>query len=506
MKLVFLHNNNNNNLVRHQHYSNMQPFYEYNKLCQYNISKTTNNQCYLIQNFQILLNEIPNKLQNLYFAVYPNNSKYNNLRFIYNKLLNVFPHAIFYPTNSSQISYLIKQFAKYNLDFAIRCGGHAYEPASLSSGYILDVTKLPSYIHINRSHSQNTAKISAGYRLGEVIEYLAKHSFIVPTGEASCVGISGISLMGGKGILTRMYGLMCDNIVSLKMINYQGNLITVNNNTNADLFWAMKGAGNGNFGVVCEIEMKIYNDIYCQFQTFQWIWNNDNAVDIFNTYQQWILTIPNNISANFSMIYKNGTASIQIQFIKYGPQPFTENAIFKSMYSPTITSKNGLYSKTTDYWVEYDTGNNPPFSKIKSSMIFEPISLDAIRILINSIDTYLNYQYDIIYEIVFSQLGGFVNNVNNAANSCYYPRDAIMEMSYFMEWTLPELTDRSKLFLSDLYNSMVQYTSQYCFANLIDYDIIDYMNSYYGTNSARLIQLKNKYDPNNMFKSVQSIR
>jgi hypothetical protein len=75
-----------------------------------------------------------------------------------------------------------------------------------------------------------------------------------------------------------------------------------------------------------------------------------------------------------------------------------------------------------------------------------------------------------------------------------------------MQWTYPEYTDDSKLFLKKLYQKILPYTSIYCFPNLIDYDIVDYMEKYYGENKKKLVKIKKKYDPFNIFKYRQSIR
>jgi hypothetical protein len=399
-----------------------------------------------------------------------------------------------------QISYLIQYFVNYKLEFAIRCGGHAYEPASLSSGYVLDVKKMPGYIRISKD--RKTAKISSGLRLGYVIQKLAKYNLITTTGDNSCVGISGLSLAGGKGNLSRLYGLTCDNIVSVEMINDKGQRIKANSEKNKDLLWGCKGAGCGNFGVITEIELNVYEDIYCQFETLTWKWNTEQVKEIYSLYQQWILTLPNTISAEFNMIYNNRSATFGIKFIKFGKEEFVENDLFKNRYQPMSNVCKGYYSKITDCWVNYDEGLNPPFSKIKSTMIFKPIPNEAIDLLVNSITIYLEKGYSFNYQLNFTQLGGEVVN----GNSSYYPKNAIMVLSYFMQWSYPEFTDELKFFLKGLYNEITSYTSIYCFPNLIDYDINDYMEQYYGTNKNKLIEIKKKYDPFNIFKYRQSIR
>jgi hypothetical protein len=467
-------------------------------LCK-NSNCNNKNKCYLIQNSTILLNEIPTDLKNLSYGIYPDNNTYNDNRFIYNKLFNYFPHAIFYPNNVDEISYLIKNFVNYNLEFAIQCGGHSYEPASISYGYIINVTKLPSYINIDKN--KMVVKASSGIKLGALIDALGNKSVITPTGESSCVGISGLSLAGGKGNLSRLYGMTCDNIVSIKMINYKGEILTANKMQNPDLFWAVKGAGCCNFGVITEIELKVYNDIYCQFETLQWEWNPKNVFILFKKYQSLIVNLPNQISAEFYISYNNGTVQFSIKFIKLGNEPFIEIDEFKKLFSPTITSCSGYYSKITDCWVSYDTGNSNIFSKMKSIMIFEAVSDYCITLFINAINKLLIDSKNLNFQLNFSQLGGEVEN----GNSCYFPKKAIIVLSIFINWSVNLLDGYSINFVTNIYNEVKKYTSPYCFPNFIDYDIQDYMNSYYGDNSNKLIEIKKKYDPNNIFKYKQSI-
>jgi hypothetical protein len=472
----------------------------YQLKCSCNETDSKNkNKCYLIQNFNVLLDEIPLELQNLKYGIYPNDYTYNNNRFIYNKLYNYFPHAIFYPNNENEISYLIENFVKYSLEFSIQCGGHSYEPASLSYGYIINVTKLPSYVRIDKE--KKIVKISSGLKLGYLIDSLSRESVITPTGDSSCVGISGLSLAGGKGNLSRLYGMTCDNIVSVKIINYKGEIMKVNKKQYQDLFWAVKGAGSCNFGVITEIELKIYNDIYCQFETLQWTWNSENVFIIFKLYQKWILNIPKKISTEFNITYNNGVASFYIKFIKFCKKPFIEIEEFKKLFSPTITTCSGYYSKITDCWVSYDTGNDNIFSKIKSTMIFNPISDEGINICIESINKLLITKFQLNYQLNFSQLGGEVKN----GNSSYFPKKAILVLSIFINWNNNLLDEYSINFVNNFYNEIKEYTSQYCFPNFIDYDIKDYMKSYYGNNRDKLIEIKKKYDPNNIFKYKQSI-
>ena len=463
------------------------------------ITKEESKCCPLIQNTELLLEDIPDSLQNLCIGIYPNNLLYNNSRFIYNKRWNTFPHAIYYPRKIDDIMYLIKQFVEYNVDFAIRAGGHSYEPACLSSGYIIDISKMQKYMKISKNRKHVT--ISPDYKLGEVTVELAKHNLIASSGENACVGLAGLSLMGGKGQLSRLYGIACDNIVAIKMINYKGEVICVNETENVDLLWAIKGAGNGNFGIITEFTINVHENIYFYQNQYAWTWNKEEALVILQEYQKWYTQIQDIITSNLIMMYNNGNVSINIKVIKYSKIPLTEDAIFATLFNPSITSIQGYYDENVSNFVSGCKTSNQPFSKIKSSMIFEPIKTEGLLFLINSIERQIKNAYNILYELTFTQLGGAVKN----GNSCYYPKNAISVISYFIEWTDSLQTAELIHFLTELYIQTEPYISFYCFPNLIDYDIVDYMKKYYGDNDNKLIQIKKKYDPYNIFHSRQSI-
>lgn len=457
--------------------------------------------CPIIQTYQKLINEIPIELLNLSYAIYPFDPSYNDKRFIYNKLFNYFPHAIFYPKNEDQVSYLIINLVKYNLEFSIRCGGHAYEPASLSEGYVIS---MDNFSYINIDEQSMTVKAGSGVRLGDLINVLAEKNFITPTGTSNCVGISGLSLAGGKGLLTRLYGMTCDNIVSIRMVDAIGKIVQVNENSFPDLFWAIKGSGVCNYGLITEIELKIYPDIYCQIATLKWNWNKCEIKKILSIYQLWSQIIPKNISTDSNLNWNYTFATFSIKFIKFTQNPsssFEEINQFIALFQPNVTYCSGYYSKITDCWVDFQEGQYPCFSKMKSTMVFEPICSQGIEILVHAIDYLTVIKPAQYFQINLSQLGGQVIN----GNSSYFPKNAIYVITILNQWNSQNVNVKAIEYTNKIYRQLIPFTSKNCFPNMIDYDIENYMFAYYGTNSPILIDIKTKYDPNNIFKWKQSI-
>jgi hypothetical protein len=402
---------------------------------------------------------------------------------------------------------------KSNVDFSLRCGGRAYEPASLSYGFIIDVSKFDK-IEIDKKNMY--VKVGSGVKLGNLINKLAKKRLIMTTGDSSCVGVSGLALAGGKGYLTKLYGMVCDNIIGCKMINWKGEEIIANSKTNNDLFWALKGSGHGSYGIITELKFNIYNDIYCKIATITWNWNSNTVFKVINFYQQWIINKPNNITTDLNMTYSTSGATFYIKFFKFYKSKksnksnklsdnydnFKEIDEFKNLLSSTITYSQGYYTQLLDILVNTNTGNSYPFAKIKSIMVFDIIKEEGIKLMINSIDNLILLNPIFQFQINFTELGGAVKD---NISSSYFPKSARFVITILNLWNSQEQNILGKSIPNQLYLELIKYTSKYCLPNMIDYDLDDYLTSYYGTNQDKLIKIKNKFDPKNVFKWKQSI-
>ena len=162
--------------------------------------------------------------------------------------------------------------SNFKIPLAIRSGRHSYIGASTAEdGIVVDVSKIKHLKVLSETDgSAKRIEVGAGNNLGELHLKLWKN-LVFPGGTCPTVGVSGLTLGGGKGILMRKYGLSLDQVTQVKLVNASGEIVTANAETNPDLFWALRGGGNGNFGIVFEFTMKAYNvpskakDILCYF-------------------------------------------------------------------------------------------------------------------------------------------------------------------------------------------------------------------------------------------------
>ena len=138
---------------------------------------------------------------------------------------------------------------------AARSGGHSYAGYSTpDKGLVVDLGKLNT-ITVN---PDGTADIGAGCRLADVYATLGGQGVCIPGGSCPSVGIGGLTLGGGIGVLTRLHGLTCDNLIEADIVTADGTLQTVNADNNPDLFWGLRGGGGGNFGIVTRFKFQTF--------------------------------------------------------------------------------------------------------------------------------------------------------------------------------------------------------------------------------------------------------
>src|ERR1700688_3980221 len=153
------------------------------------------------------------------------------------------------------VSVMVVWCGSNNLSFALRCGGHSYEGFSQSTSVVID-TRLLSAVTVDKG--TKTATVGAGASLGQLYKGIAPAGFAFPGGSCPTVGVSGHVLGGGYGYLARPYGLACDNVLSIDLVNPQGQQIHADAQQNADLFWACRGGGGGSFGVVTGYRLRLF--------------------------------------------------------------------------------------------------------------------------------------------------------------------------------------------------------------------------------------------------------
>jgi FAD/FMN-containing dehydrogenase len=217
---------------------------------------------------------------------------------------------------------------RFGLAVRPRSGGHSYVGASTGNGVlVLDTGGLRSIRVVSGAHQ---VRIGAGARLGRLHEILDERGRTIPTGTCPTVGAAGLILGGGIGAESRLYGLACDAVVAIRVVTPDGRVRMVSRTEEPDLFWALRGSGGGNLGVVTEFVMRTFASRPAEF--FFLSWSPAHAVDVLRGWQERLPSMPRSSWANLHLDAAQGTVIPRIVGVAWGASGRTEaNALIRAV-------------------------------------------------------------------------------------------------------------------------------------------------------------------------------
>lgn len=429
-------------------------------------------------------------------VILPSDPDYNILRHDYNLDINKFPLALVYCYDSKDVSNAIKWCIKNNVGLRVRSGGHNYEGYSIGNDILVIDTTYMNEISIDTQN--DLVKIQAGARLGAIYSKLAEQGYAFVGGTCPTVGISGLVLGGGIGLSTRHFGLVTDNLIEAEMINYKGQQLNANKDENLNLYWALRGAGGGNFGVVTSYTFKIYK--VDKITLIELRWDASSKERFFSLWQQWLKHVDSRISC-FAGVYKE---MMYLNGFFYGEKLEAIKILNEFLLLP------GLMETSTIEYVPYITAvkaigsqYGPPDSfKSTGRFVFKDLSKIQIKNLVEFINMSPGENN---CSIRLYTLGGVVSKKANYQTAFYYRRAKYI-IGISAEWGEDEANNERdyKNWVSEVFDYIHPITNG-SYVNFPYAELNDYGHAYYGKNYPRLKRIKKMYDPHNVFKFPQSI-
>jgi hypothetical protein len=434
------------------------------------------------------------------------------------------PAGIAYCRNPHDVATCLAFVRKFGLPVAARCGGHSYAGWSSGSGLVIDVTRMSG---VNVSGS--TATVGAGTRLIDFYNGLAAHGRGVPGGSCPTVGIAGLTLGGGVGVVSRAYGLTSDNVKSLQIVTADGQVRTCNSSQNSDLFWACRGGGGGNFGVVTSFTFGTHPVGQIVLFFLSWPWSQ--AARVISAWQSWAPHAPDALWSNVHLAAAPGGSvpSIQVGGTFLGSLGAAA-AQLEKLYAAAGSHPSSPFMETTSWLhamlVEAGCASltvnqchlptQNPVGKLaraseyaKSDFFTKPLSSHGIGTLLAGVESFQRAggAPGASGGIAFDALGGAVNRVSPGATA-FVHRNALFQAQYTTTWPVgaaAAAVARQHGWQQSFWQSMRPFASGQAYQNYVDPALANWRQAYYGANLARLTQVKAKYDPNRVFRFPQAI-
>ncbi|MEG0385510.1 MAG: FAD-binding oxidoreductase [Solibacillus sp.] len=432
--------------------------------------------------------------------VTPEDPNYDQARTNNNLNIQRFPSKIVFCQKTKDIINALRWVQENNESFRIRSGRHSYENFSLvTKGIVIDVSEMNKIVVDPKAM---TAKIEAGANLGDVYQQLWKHGMTIPAGTESSVGVVGLTLGGGIGMLSRPFGLTCDNLIEVEMVTagrYGGaELIKANKHSNRDLFWACCGGGGGNFGIVTSLTFKLHPIANVSIFSITWGWEDFDVA--FDTWQRWAPFTDKRLTSQIELKSKK-VGKIIAQGIFVGSPSKLRKLLrpLRHTGSPTnVWIKEVPYMKAVQFF-DVPSGNEPALRKRSGSFIERPFPQKAITEMKELLANAPNKDASIWHQ----SLRGAVGQVP-ANSTAYYYRDALIAQEYLTTWKDPSEEKQNIRWIEQVRYTLSPYTAG-DYVNFPDRFIKDWPTAYYGRNFRRLREVKSTYDPRNVFRFPQSI-
>ncbi len=222
----------------------------------------------------------------------PGDANYKDARKIWNGSINRFPALIAQCAGVADVIAAVKFARRTGLLVAVRGGGHSFPGlSSCDDGIVIDLSLMKG---IRVDPETRMARAQAGVLLGELDRETQAFGLAVPAGIVTHTGLAGLTLGGGIGWLMRKYGLTIDQLVSVDLITADGEFVKASDNSNADLFWGVRGAG-GNFGIVTDFEFRL-NPLGPIVLAGPIFWPMEESPDVLRFYRDWITDVPDGLT------------------------------------------------------------------------------------------------------------------------------------------------------------------------------------------------------------------
>jgi FAD/FMN-containing dehydrogenase len=414
------------------------------------------------------------------------------------------PRAVARCASADDVARTLGFARRSSLPVVPRGGGHCFAGRSSTDGIVLDLTPLRS-ISVSPT---GVATIGAGARLAEVYDALQWHGLTLPAGCGPTVGIAGLTLGGGLGILGRRYGLTCDRLLAARVVLADGRMVDCDKQREPELFWALRGAGGGQFGVVTSLA---FDAVPAPEATrFELIWSHADAAAVVAAWQEWAPDAPDELSANLKIVAAGAGGPVKV--IMFGAMLRTEAetaALLGELVGLVGTQPESEMRVSQPYrdlkrsLAELDSAEPAEPEPVISKSEFFRRSIPASAIT-ELLDTFIRDRVEGQHrELNLMPMGGAYNRV---------PADATAFVHRDERFLLEHATGGPAAG-SDVVARWVQrswavvhpWGSGRVYPNFPDPDLTNWATAYHADNYPRLAAVKKAYDPDRLFDFPQSV-
>jgi FAD/FMN-containing dehydrogenase len=435
------------------------------------------------------------------------------------------PQAVAYCQSAADVSLCVRFAQDYGVRTAVRSGGHNYGGWSTTPGMIIDVSRLNAVTVT----SSSSVQIGPGAQNVNLLNALAPHGLVVSEGGCPTVCAGGFLQGGGFGFLTRPTGMACDAITSAEIVLADGRVVTTSAQQYPDLFWAIRGGGGGNFGIVTKFTVTPHSGD--QMAISNLIFPYDRMADVLDGVARWLVDAPRTIGGGAYVVQPDAAPGSVPQanvFLASRGTPTElagEAARLLALTGAPLQRQDGvmtyqqvmmmIFGCATLTAAQCQRSEKTPEGTLsrlaygleRSRMASDPYPASGWAAVMTAFDA--NRRPGQARYLDFHFFGGAANDLART-DTAYVHRDALFSVNYRVLINDPaQVTDEAKAvantWVNDGFATIDPLSNGETYQNWMDPALKDWEVSYYAENYPRLRLIKAEYDPYCFFRFPQGI-
>lgn len=426
----------------------------------------------------------------------PGHDAYERARRIRNPSIDRHPSVIVQCEGIADVRNAVNFARESGVLLAVKCGGHSHSGKSTcDNGMMIDLSTLRS-VRVNPQ--TQIAHVSGGSLLGDMDHETMAFDLVTTAGTVSHTGVGGLTLGGGMGRLARRYGLSLDNVENFDIVTPDGNFRRANRDENADLYWGLRGGG-GNFGVVTSFDFRLHS-MQREVIGGSVLFPMSRARDLLEFYAEFGPRAPDELQLDYTMLDNaqmtsffgaGGVAGFGICYS--GSQADVEPILeaIRSIGTPVFDDVGVV--DYVDLQRSGDTNDTRIGSYTKSGFSTE-LSPGYIDAIVRGFEGAAGRGTT----FAFQQVGGAINRVP-AADTAFAHRNIEFLPLLVIDWSMSSEPAAHIAWLREYWSTLEPHMQGFYVNDLID-ETQEQVNANYLGNYDRLVALKNRYDPTNLFR------
>jgi hypothetical protein len=423
------------------------------------------------------------------------------------------PFLVAVPETSRDIGEIIKYCKKHSIPLTTKSGGHSAAGYCLNSeGVVLDMANINKISSINGGRGLS---IGAGTRWIRAYNFLRdrQSEYTVIGGGCAGVGVAGFILGSGYSFISRSYGLGSDNVSGMEFVTTDGEIISLNDKitdkNERDLYWALRGAGGGNFGVVTKIDLRLHKTPEPRLMMGQIAFPFYRIEEILKFYNEWVKGLPNEMAVygmlrRFPDPRRGGQPTLSLRFTPVYNGPMSKGIELLRELIGKKPSSVELYNMSLPEWENF-IGTA---TQIKGNAAYIRSCVLPAGSLTEDVATickkYMSRSPSPDSYVVWTHTGGKIKDYG--PDSSYAHRDAEFTFELKSVWSdaQPQLARPNIEWAVNFFDELGKH-AQGSYVNYIDPLLMDWQQRYYRDQYTRLLKVKKYWDPKEQFNFQQGI-